>query len=230
MSSAPSSARTRTPPDLSRFYTPSEIALHNSADDLWLSWLGYVYDLTVLVEEKSGDPLLAPILKNAGKDISHWFDKRTGDLKSHINPLTGAATPYTPEGRFLHVPPALPRADWKTSETFTPWWLDRDAYCIGRRSARTRAIKIVNTLTRDEHVIEVCAEEKLSAIQERYMALNAHAKGYMWKRLGVLLDMQLTLEENGIRDEGPQMERLGMDEDAYLPSVHLYFSDDLTVA
>ncbi|KAJ3215374.1 Cytochrome b5 domain-containing protein 1 [Dinochytrium kinnereticum] len=218
------SARTKVTPDLSRYYTRAEVELHNAPTDLWISWLGMVYDLTVLAEERKGDPLLAPILKNAGKDISHWFDKRTGDLKQHINPLTGAVTPYTPEGRFLHVPPPLPRADWAVCETVTPWWLDRDAYCIGKLSQRTRKIRIINTLTKDEHVIEVCAEERLSAIQERYMAYNSHAKGYMWKRLGVLLDMNVTLEQNGIRDEGIHMERLGMDEEQYLPAIHLYFS------
>ncbi|KAJ3115602.1 hypothetical protein HDU96_000359 [Phlyctochytrium bullatum] len=110
------SSRTKTVPDLNRYYTRAEVELHNAPTDLWVSWLGMVYDLTVLAEERKGDPLLAPLLKNAGKDISHWFDKRTGDLKQHINPLTGAITPYTPEGRFLHVPPPLPRADCQTLE------------------------------------------------------------------------------------------------------------------
>jgi hypothetical protein len=32
----------------------------------------------------AGDPLMAPILKNAGKDISHWFDKRTGDVSNTL--------------------------------------------------------------------------------------------------------------------------------------------------
>ncbi|KAJ3332581.1 Cytochrome b5 domain-containing protein 1 [Blyttiomyces sp. JEL0837] len=226
----PGATRTKTPPDMSRYYTPAEVELHNAPHDIWMSWLGYVYDLSVLFDDKEGDPLLAPILKNAGKDISHWFDRRTGDLKVHVNPLTDTVTAYTPEGRFLHVPPPLPRADWASSETFTPWWLDKDTYCIGKLSERTRKIRIINTLTRDEHIIEVCNEERLSAIQERYMALNSHAKGYMWKRLGALLDMSLTLEQNGIRDEGIMMDRLGMDDEQYLPTIHLYFSDDLTVA
>ena len=39
----------------------------------------------------------------------------------------------------------------------------------------------------------------MSAIQERYLAFNSHAKGYMWKRCGQLLDMSLTLQENGIK-------------------------------
>jgi len=47
--------------------------------------------------------------------------------------------------------------------------------------------------------------------------LNAHAKGYVWKRLGNLLDMNKTLEENNVADESKQFEMLGMDEDEYLP-------------
>ncbi|KAJ3196187.1 hypothetical protein HK101_009846 [Irineochytrium annulatum] len=35
--------------------------------------------------------------------------------------------------------------------------------------------------------------------------------------------MNNTLEQNGIRDEGTHMERLGMDEEQYLPAIHLYF-------
>jgi hypothetical protein len=76
-------------------------------------------------------------------------------LKTQINPLTGTVTPHTPEGRFVHVPPPLPRADWSIGESFTPWWLDRESYFIGKLSQRTRNIRIVNTLTKDEHVLEV---------------------------------------------------------------------------
>ncbi|KAJ3015373.1 Cytochrome b5 domain-containing protein 1 [Thoreauomyces humboldtii] len=216
-----------------RYFTPAEVELHNAADDCWLSWLGYVYDLCPLVDSKRGDPLLGPILKNAGKDISHWFDKRTGDLKSQTNPLTECETPYTPEGRFLHVPPPFPLSDWSDSvdsESGSPWWLDKDTYCVGRLSQKTRRIRVVNTLTRDEHVLEVASEEKLAAVQDRYLAFNGHAKGYMWKRQGQLLDMSRTLEENGLPDESAQFESVGIDEDAWLPAVHLYFSDDLTVA
>ena len=65
--------------------------------------------------------------------------------------------------------------------------------------------------------IKVCSEESLNAIQDRYIKLNAHAKGYVWKRLGNLLDMNKTLEENNVADESKQFEMLGMDEDEYLP-------------
>jgi hypothetical protein len=55
------------------------------------------------------------------------------------------------------------------------------------------------------------------------MAYNGHAKGYMWKRLGVLLDMSMTLEANGVKDETAQFEKLGMNEEDFLPAIHLYF-------
>ncbi|KAH6595158.1 hypothetical protein BASA61_003857 [Batrachochytrium salamandrivorans] len=188
---------------LDRYFTPDEVMLHDSSDDCWVSFLGLVYDLTRLVTENQGSPLLLPILKNAGKDISHWFDRISGDIKTHVHPLTNRVVPFTPEG---------------------------ESYCIGNLSQKTRHIRIINTLTKDEHVIKVCCEDKLSAIRDRYFSLNAHVKGYMWKRLGVLLDMNLTLEENGVRDESDYFDRLGIDEDQWLPALHLYFSDDLTVA
>lgn len=52
----------------------------------------------------------------------------------------------------------------------------------------------------------------------------------MWKRLGGLLDMNATLEGNGIADLQETFEAIGMDEEQWLPVIHLYFSDDLTVA
>ncbi|KAI8819898.1 uncharacterized protein EV422DRAFT_497250 [Fimicolochytrium jonesii] len=209
-----------------RYFTPAEVEQHNGPEDCWLSWLGYVYDLTALVDERKGDPLLSPILKNAGKDISHWFDSATGDLKLQINPLTECTTPYTPEGRFLHVPPPLPQSDWANkvdSKSGLPWWLDKSVYCVGRLSQKTRKIRVVNTLTRDEHVLEIASEERLSAIQDRYLSFNQHAKGYMWKRQGKLLDMGQTLQENGLADETWMFEATGLDEEEWLPAVHLYF-------
>lgn len=37
-----------------KYFTRNEIALHNSITDLWVSWLGKVYDLTDLAREYSG--------------------------------------------------------------------------------------------------------------------------------------------------------------------------------
>lgn len=44
------------------------------------------------------------------------------------------------------------------------------------------------------------------------------------------LDVTKTLAENGIPDEDALFEELHMDADEWLPIVHLYMNDDLTVA
>ena len=161
-------------------------------------------------------------MAHAGQDITHWFDKKTGTLKTQIHSLTNCEVPATPAGRFLHIPPPLPRADWCADDGAKPWWIDQ-TNCLGYLSKKTRKIRLLNTLTKEEHILEVCAEDTLSAIQDRYTALNAHAKGYMWKRLSTLLDMNLTLEENGIRDEDAMFDELGMNNEQWLPVIHLYF-------
>lgn len=37
-----------------KYFTPNEVANHNTAKDIWVSFLGKVYDLTPLIEEYSG--------------------------------------------------------------------------------------------------------------------------------------------------------------------------------
>ncbi|KAJ3273557.1 Cytochrome b5 domain-containing protein 1 [Terramyces sp. JEL0728] len=211
------------------YFTPEQVLAHDSPDDCWLSWLGCVYNLTEFCQKHAGDPQLTPILANAGQDISHWFDPETGNLKTQINLLTDCKTYAKPYGRLINVSPHLPQHNWDVDEGTKPWWIDQ-SNCMGYLSKKTRKIRIQNTLTKDEHILEVCTEDSLSAIQERYSLINAHAKGYMWKRLNVLLDMNLTLEENGIPDEDELFNDLGINNDQWLPVIHLYFSDDLTVA
>uniref|UniRef100_A0A3Q2FV75 Cytochrome b5 domain-containing protein 1 n=1 Tax=Cyprinodon variegatus TaxID=28743 RepID=A0A3Q2FV75_CYPVA len=63
-----------------RFFTPSEVASHRSPSDLWVSFLGGVWDLSPLVRRYHGDVLLLPIMEAAGKDISNWFDPQTKDV------------------------------------------------------------------------------------------------------------------------------------------------------
>ena len=129
-----------------------------------------------LVYSLAGDVLLKPILANAGKDISHWFSAETRDVsyivvrimrlvtatfpsncfpqvKTHIHPVTGCVAPYCPNGRFVHVPPPFPRSDWNNNFG-TPWWQD-SKYFIGILSCRTRRIRVINTLTLEEQVVEV---------------------------------------------------------------------------
>jgi hypothetical protein len=73
-------------------------------------------------------------------------------------------------------------------------------------------------------------EETMNEILDRYLELNEHAASYTWKRLGRPLDMERSLEENDIPDETEEYLDLAIDEDSYVPAVHLYFNDDLTVA
>jgi len=42
--------------------------------------------------------------------------------------------------------------------------------------------------------------------------------------------MRKTLDENGVKDDTPEFDQLNIDEDFYTPVLHLYFSDDLTIA
>lgn len=74
----------------------------------------------------------------------------------------------------------------------------------------------------------MCSEETIAEIQERYLKFNAHAKSYTWKYAGNNLDMSATLEDNGIKDESADMLELKLDEDEWLPILHVYYNDDLT--
>ena len=78
--------------------------------------------------------------------------------------------------------------------------------------------------------LQVCSEEILSEIQDRYLKYNAHAASYTWKYEGRNLDMNKTLEENGVPDESEEFYKLSMNDEQFLPALHLYFNDDLTEA
>jgi hypothetical protein len=91
-------------------------------------------------------------------------------------------------------------------------------------------IRIVNTLTKHDNTIEVASEENINEILDRYLEINAHAASYTWKRLGKVLDMARSLEANGIIDDSEEMKRLGLPLEDYVPALHLYFNDDLTIA
>lgn len=89
-------------------------------------------------------------------------------------------------------------------------------------------------LTKAEDVINTCSEEKIDEMQDRYMEYNKHAKSYTWKAIVndnlIELDMDKTLEENGVPDEAEKFRGLGLDDDFYVPTLHIYFNDDLTYA
>lgn len=209
-----------------KYFTPNEVSVHNTMKDLWVSFLGKVYDLTPLCQKHGGDVLLKPIVAAGGKDISHWFDKKTKDIRACVDPETNCVFPHIPMGRFIHIPPRCPRTDW-ANDFGRPWWKD-ESYCIGLLSNKTRKIRIINTLTSQEQVLEVCSEEIMSEILQRYLVYNAHAASYTWKYNGNNLHMKKTLQANKVLDESEEFYTLSMDEDQFLPALHLYFNDDLT--
>lgn len=215
-----------------RYYTPAEVGAHNRFDDLWVSFFGKVCNLTSLVASNPGH-LVTPIIEAAGTDISHWFDPVTKQVRTFIDPETEFEMPYTPMGVFLHCPPPRPTADWN-SDIGTPWWKDKKL-SIGQLTAKTRKITLFNMLTKQSTTLEVCTEETLEEIQRRYLQYNGHSASYTWKHTDKengtrLLKMRDTLDANGIPDEDLKFNELSIDPDTFVPIIHLYFSDDLTVA
>jgi len=226
-SGVPNAKHLPKPYKIRRYYTPVEVSTHNLANDIWVSFFNEVFDLTILIQECYGE-LCEPLIKAAGTDITHWFNVNTKEPKTFVDPTSNLRTYYCPQGRFLHIPPIEPDASWDNSFK-TPWWRDRK-YFIGNLSKKTRKLRIINMLTKHDDILEVCSEESMNEILDRYLELNEHAASYTWKRLGRPLDMERTLEENDIPDETDEYLDLNIDEDAYIPAVHLYFNDDLTVA
>jgi len=236
-----------------KYCTLDELGMHNHEGSLWVAIFGRVLDLTGIVANNSGDETRA-IVDIAGQDISHWFvqneDGET-DLKIHIHPVTLLPAPFISfasatttttsttasvggksshsSGKVLHVPPPFPRSDFSTDFNGTPPWWQDPSLVVAHLTAKPRKVKIINTLTAQEHILDVCGEESMEDIRRRYLEFNKHASSYSWKRLGVELDMTKTLEENGIVDEMQVYADLRVNDDFYIPAVHLYFVDDLTV-
>lgn len=84
-------------------------------------------------------------------------------------------------------------------------------------------------------------EETLREIRTRYAEYNWHSESYAWRVLRrdpdgdrelkfVDVDLDKTLEENGVVDDAETFEALSIPSDAAMPVIHLYFKDDLTSA
>jgi len=209
----------------SEFYTPAEVASHDAASDVWISFLGQVYDVTAVVRENEGT-LTQPLVRAAGTDVSHWFDATTGDLKTRIDPEAGDRRYFLPMGRFVGVPESGEPA--KPGEGGA-WWRDGTGR-VGKLSTSVRRIKLLNTLTQDEHELEVPSEETIQEILVRYLPFNAHAASYAWKCMGRQLDKDRTLQDNGILDERELYAKANLPDDFFVPLIHVYYTDDLTVA
>ena len=199
------------PYKLRNFYTEKEVAQHNCHDDCWVSLFNKVYDLTKLLQENYTKPECDPITLAAGTDITHWFDLETFCVsnllkvlflqpKTFIDAKSGLKQYYAPTGRYLHLPPVGPDSDWNQADFTVPWWQD-NRFIIGSLTSKTRQLRVINTLTKHDTVIECADEESINEILDRYLITNQHAASYTWKRLGKPLNMAKTLDENGIVDD-----------------------------
>ncbi|CAG9771632.1 unnamed protein product [Ceutorhynchus assimilis] len=212
-------------PENWKIYAPFEVVIHNTEYDCWVSFLGKVFNITPLLRQYKGQKCIKPLLAMAGKDISHWFDEKTGDIQHYIHPETGVNVPYCPHGNLPDCPVGVPATSWKALDR-PPWWKDEN-YQVGLLSKRIRPIRIINMLTSSEVTINVCCEDTLLTILERYRLFNKDAESYTWRYLDNNLDMSKTLEENGIVDERDKFIELGLPQNFYLPSIFLYYNDDL---
>jgi hypothetical protein len=57
--------------------------------------------------------------------------------KTHISPLTGLRQAYTPYGRYLHIPPTDPAANFDNSFDKS-WWQD-EQYQVGQLTKESAA-------------------------------------------------------------------------------------------
>ena len=73
------------PYKLRRFYLPSEIAVHNTGDNCWVSFFHKVFDLTLLIQDNHASSLCDPIVLSAGTDITHWFDPKNKEVFSSFS-------------------------------------------------------------------------------------------------------------------------------------------------
>lgn len=112
-----------TSPEIPLYIAPFEVVIHNKLHDCWVSFLGKVYNITSLLKEFEGQDCIRPLLAFAGKDISNWFDAKTGDIQHYIHPITGARVPYCPHGRIPHVEIQVPSTKWRPLDR-KPWWFD----------------------------------------------------------------------------------------------------------
>ena len=145
-----------------------------------------------------------------------------------MDPQTGTKQFLCATGRFLHVPPVGPDSEWNSTSFVMPWWED-ERFVVGSLTREVRLVRIINTLTRHDDRLEVACEETINEILDRYLAINSHAASYTWKRMGAVLDMAKTLDQNGIKDDTKELQDLGMPIEEYVPGIHLYYNDDLTI-
>ncbi|GBF98786.1 hypothetical protein Rsub_11368 [Raphidocelis subcapitata] len=229
-----------------RYYTPQEVSMHNTPNDCWVSFLGGVYDLTRVLKASGKwvglqiESCSVSTAQRQQRRLRRRFDPATGDVRTYVHPDTQLRVPYCPQGEFVHLSPMWPCTEVDCGGQ-QPWWRD-PLLRVGTLSDATRVVRIKNVLTGQEDALEVPGEEVVAEVQQRYLAANAHAGSYAWKALvrrggapsapleWAELDLNKTLDANGLPDERAAYEAAGLPGDEAVPVLHVYWCDDLTVA
>jgi hypothetical protein len=158
---------------------------------------------------------------------------RAAQLKTHVDPATNVRTPWTPVGRFLHVPTVAPVVG--KAVVGTPWWCRSDLV-VGALTRSPRTFRVVNTLTSQADVVQFAGEDMVGEMQAKFHAVNRHCTSYTWKAMvgGGLraLDPAKTMADNGVADDSGELERVGLDrtDPAHVADICMWLNDDLTVA
>ena len=55
-----------------KYYTPNEVSVHNTLKDLWVSFLGKVYNLTPLADKYTGKLTTKIKKRNPKSNLNFW--------------------------------------------------------------------------------------------------------------------------------------------------------------
>ncbi|XP_075151124.1 cytochrome b5 domain-containing protein 1 [Haematobia irritans] len=206
-----------------RYYRYDEVCIHNKKEDFWIVIHGNVFDLTAMLKDRqeTWNKNLDYLLAFGGKDLSHLFNADYTP-KTEISGASGI--------RRVLFPPILETAESEHCKTPCKLWSQDPCYHIGRVTRRERKIRIINTLTTTITVMKVCDEDSIYEIQRKYKEIrNNHAGSYEWRKFsygghcsGELI-LHETLDGNGLTQEDTDIE-------IPVPSIWLFYTDDLTVA
>lgn len=162
------------------YFLPEEVSIHNTNQDCWLTIYGVVKNVTRLIKQFQDTNLIKPIIREAGQDVSYWFEmdglkpivntshitQPTNvlcslemhifcflQLKTHLHPETGARVSMLPY-RIPHEPIFEPDVSWEPNTATTPWWQD-EKYNIGMETIRPINVRLLNPLIKRSTVIKV---------------------------------------------------------------------------
>ena len=206
---------------ISKYFTKYDLLNFNTINKCYVSLFGKVYDITDSICNNKIRPEAETLYKYAGKDVTHFFDPKT-------------KKPYQMQRELQAITKSLPKEridELKSSSNSKLFWYEDESLIVGKMTEREIKIRFVNTLNYIEHTLVVPIEETLNEICHRYFSMNKHAQSYTWKDInGCVLNMDLTLKDNGITERYNELEYINVpEEEIYLPTIYLYFNDDLTI-